>query len=115
MRFIILKYGIVFSLVIMSGVMLMDVSHRVQRAERDVRKVERHINREQENIRVLRAEWAYLNAPARLERLATQGLGLSVPDVDALISDLPSSAPDDLSATSPLYIETSLVSGGGAQ
>lgn len=115
MRFLILKYGIVFSLVVMSGVMLMDVSHRVQRAERDVRKVERHINREQENIRVLRAEWAYLNEPSRLERLATQGLGLSVPGVDALVSDLPSSSSEDLSAPSPLYLETSLISGGGAQ
>lgn len=121
MKYLFLKYIVVFSLVIFSGVMLMDVSHRVQKTERDIRKTERAIEQEQENIRVLRAEWAYLNDPARLERLATQGLGLSTPDDDALVSDVPYSSvfssedapfPQEKPSKSPLYVETSIRIGG---
>ena len=117
MRAFILKYVIVFTLVILSGAMLMDVSHRVQRAERQIARTDRAIAQEQENIRVLKAEWAYLNNPERLERLAVEGLDLSAPQTSTLISNpdilpdtlprIPSPKAQSQPTPSPLYIETS--------
>lgn len=88
MRGIILKYIVVFALVIASGAMLMDVSHHVQRAERDIKRLDREIAREEESIRVLKAEWAYLNNPVRLEELATGYVDLISPEAAQLISDM---------------------------
>lgn len=88
MRVIILKYVVVFALVIVSGTMLMDVSHHVQRAERDIKRLDREIAREEESIRVLKAEWAYLNNPVRLEALAADYIDLISPEAAQLISDM---------------------------
>lgn len=87
MRGMVMKYSVVFALVVGSGALLMDVSHRVQRMERQVVKADRAIARKQEAIRVLKAEWAYLNNPIRLERLAKSGLALDAPDSADLISE----------------------------
>lgn len=57
--------------VLVSGALLFVVSQRVQSTERDIRFLENKITRENESIRVLQAEWAYLNRPDRLEKLAT--------------------------------------------
>ena len=88
MRGVILKYIIVFALVISSGTMLMNVSYHVQHAERDIKRLDREIAREEENIRVLKAEWAYLNNPVRLEELATGYVDLISPEAAQLISDM---------------------------
>lgn len=88
MRGIILKYVVVFALVIASGAMLMDVSHHVQRAERDIKRLDHEIAREEESIRVLKAEWAYLNNPVRLEALAADYVDLISPEAAQLISDM---------------------------
>ncbi len=88
MRGIILKYIVVSALVIVSGAMLMDVSHHVQRAERDIKRLDREIAREEESIRVLKAEWAYLNNPVRLEALAAGYVDLISPEAAQLISDM---------------------------
>lgn len=82
------KYLIVFALVIASGTMLMNVSHDVQRVEREIKLIDREITREKENIRVLKAEWAFLNNPARLEKLATSYVDLVSPQAAQLISDM---------------------------
>ncbi len=87
MRNLAVKYIIVFALVVASGAMLLDVSQRVQEAEREIRRADRAIEREQENIRVLQAEWAYLNDPARLELISSSGLGMGVPSPESLVSD----------------------------
>ena len=86
MRYIALKYFIVFCLVVSSGAMLLDVSQRVQEVRREIRRADRSIEREQENIRVLQAEWAYLNAPSRLEMISTSGLGMGVAAPDDIVS-----------------------------
>ena len=88
MRWLCLRYGIVFALVILSGTLLMDVSHRVQRVERDIRQTDRLIQAEQENIRVLKAEWAYLNDPYRLESLVSHNMELLPPESRHLLSDM---------------------------
>lgn len=88
MRGVILKYIVVFTLVIVSGTTLMDVSHHVQLAERDIKRLDREIAREEENIRVLKAEWAFLNNPVRLEALAADYIDLISPEAAQLISDV---------------------------
>lgn len=85
MRFSILKYGVVFFLVALSIAVLMGVSQEVQRIERDIVAYDNAIEQEQEKIRVLRAEWAYLNNPMRLELLALDMLGLKSPEGNALL------------------------------
>ncbi|MGH1455882.1 MAG: cell division protein FtsL [Alphaproteobacteria bacterium] len=87
MRYLFLKYAIAFALVVISGTMLLDVSQRVQSAEREVRRVDRAIERERDNIRALEAEWAYLNDPARLEEITASGLGLSMQSSADIISN----------------------------
>jgi len=127
MKNVVLKYLAVFALLVLIGAVLMHISHRVQTAERKIARVDQKIAQEQENIRVLKAEWAYLNSPQRLERLATEGLDLKAPKSAALISNdetlselfsIPvppknTKVPPDVS---PLYVETSSPSiRGGSQ
>lgn len=99
MKGILLKYIVIFVLVIMSGGLLMDVSQRVQHVQRDIRHLDREIVREEENIRVLNAEWAYLNDPLRLEALVSAHLDLISPEAAQLISDM-SVIPDSDSPSS---------------
>ena len=87
MRKIILKYTIILMLVLVSGSLLMSISHRVQRAEREIKQYDRIIAQEEESIRILKAEWAYLNDPARLEEIASDNLGFALPDTESLLSD----------------------------
>ena len=88
MKGTLLKHIIVFTLVIVSGGLLMNVSHDVQRTEREIKRIDRKIDREEESIRVLRAEWAYLNNPVRLEILAAGHVNLISPEAAQLISDM---------------------------
>jgi hypothetical protein len=55
---------------------LYHTSQRVQTLDRELRTVERAIVAEREAIHVLRAEWAHLNDPTRLQRLAGAHSGL---------------------------------------
>jgi len=88
-----LKYGFVLVLLALSASGLMRVSQSVQKVERDIAATDRAIEREQEKIRVLRAEWAYLNNPARLESLALDAFGLDKVDMSSVVST-PSSIPE---------------------
>lgn len=88
-----LKYGFVLVLLALSAGGLMRVSQNVQKVERDIAATDRAIEREQEKIRVLRAEWAYLNNPARLESLALDAFGLDRADMSSVVST-PSSIPE---------------------
>ncbi|TWB73435.1 hypothetical protein FBZ87_105358 [Nitrospirillum amazonense] len=54
-----------------SGI-LYHTSYRVQEEQEHLASLNRQIAQEQQSIQVLRAEWAYLNDPTRLERLATE-------------------------------------------
>ncbi|HUD51938.1 cell division protein FtsL [Parvibaculum sp.] len=49
---------------------LYDIKYRAEAAEKRASQIERDIASEQEGIRVLRAEWSYLNQPERLQQLA---------------------------------------------
>ncbi len=105
MKMAFLKYGSVLIVLILSAAMLMHVSRNVQQLERDVTCYDREIETEKEKIRVLNAEWAYLNNPKRLEVLASGGYDMHMPKTDALVSDparLPNMFSSEQSALSSL-------------
>ena len=52
------------------------VKHRVIELEGRLTEINRGIARDQQAIHVLRAEWSFLNAPARLGDLARRHLGM---------------------------------------
>ena len=56
--------------VIGASIGLYDIKYRAELAEKRVQTIEHKIASEQESIRVLRAEWSYLNQPERLQELA---------------------------------------------
>lgn len=55
------------------------VSQQVQQLEREQRQLNQEIASQKEGIRVLDAEWDYLNRPDRLEVLVSQHLKTMVP------------------------------------
>ncbi|MEM7651186.1 MAG: hypothetical protein AAF204_03770 [Pseudomonadota bacterium] len=70
---------VIFALVGLSGAVLLHTSQNVQHAEERLQELELSNYREQEKIRMLRAEWENLNRPERLERLASEFLDLVPP------------------------------------
>ncbi|MBS0235931.1 MAG: cell division protein FtsL [Proteobacteria bacterium] len=60
----------------LSAVSLFMVKHKVQELNRQLHMVKRNIISEQENIHVLKAEWAYLTQPQIIQKLANQYLQL---------------------------------------
>lgn len=92
---------IVFALAILSGAALLHTSQNVQQAETRLRDLESSVQREEERVRLLRAEWENLNRPERLERLAKEFLDLAPPSPETLVSGayaIPS-APEELPVT----------------
>ncbi len=70
MRGFLLFIGII--LVGISATWAYRVNYRTQAAMDRVASLQRHIAQEQENMSVLRAEWAYLNRPERLLALSEE-------------------------------------------
>lgn len=60
------------------GVGLFLLKHEVQTLEEELARLNQTIRSTQENIHVLKAEWSFLNDPARLHRLAERHLGMKV-------------------------------------
>lgn len=58
------------------GALLFWTSQSVQRAEQRLSEVSTYVLNEGETLRVLSAEWDYLNRPERLEELTSNNLGL---------------------------------------
>jgi len=73
------------------GVLLFKVKYEVIDLESELNQVNRSIVDHQEAIHILKAEWAHLNEPARLKRLANEYLGLTPmgPEHLGSFSDLP--------------------------
>jgi len=63
-------------LVGISGYAMFQVKYQVVQLEDELTRLNRQIGEGQEQIRVLGAEWSFLNQPARLEQLAKRHLSL---------------------------------------
>lgn len=70
---------IVFAFAAISGALLLHTSQTVQEAQSRLEGYERSIENEKEQIRLLKAEWASLNRPERLEKLAEEFLNVLPP------------------------------------
>lgn len=82
-----LRYGVLLLCIAASGILLMQVSQRVQRAEDEQAVAQRALAQEKRRIDILEAEWAYLNSPQRLEILA-ETLGMQRPGAKDLLRDM---------------------------
>ncbi len=56
---------------------LFQVKFKVQNLHREMAELEKQLEHEKNSIHVLKAEWAYLNQPERLQRLAEKFLNLA--------------------------------------
>ena len=89
------------------GYGLYHLKNEVQSLEDQLFRVNRTILAEQEAIHVLRAEWSYLNQPARLQALASRHLDLqpTKPNQLGTVASLPplqpEAAPPALAAVPP--------------
>lgn len=86
-----------------SGV-LYQTSYKAQEQERELSRLNRAIFAEHEAIQVLKAEWAYLNDPTRLEKLSAEHL-LMQPTMAkqiATLADLPVKDPNQPPPFSPV-------------
>ena len=77
------------------------VSQNVQQVE-DVRHdLQEQLESEQENLKVLEAEWHYLTRPQRLEELVQNGLELEAPKAAAILQDV-EAVPEPVPVIKPL-------------
>lgn len=80
------------------GVLLFWTSQSVQTKENELAKAKKNLSHEQETVRVLSVEWDYLNRPQRLEKLASEQLGMQAPGGEEMVrtvSDIPEPAYDE--------------------
>lgn len=76
------------------------VKYSVQNVQREVVAMKDNVAREKESLHLLKAEWAYLNRPDRLQRLASAHLDLVPLDAKKIndVAVLPAAAPIDAQA-----------------
>lgn len=60
--------------IVVASFMLYKVKYQVQALKNEVAATARELEREKEALHVVAAEWAYLNRPARLQKLASRYL-----------------------------------------
>lgn len=61
--------------IVVAALLLYRVKYEVQSLQSQVAETQRRLEQEKEALRVVSAEWAYLNRPERLRRLAAKYLG----------------------------------------
>ena len=95
-------------LAIACGSLLFWTGESVQEAEKQLGSAQNNMEKEQESLRVLSAEWDFLNRPDRLEKLVNEGLSSGelentktfVHDIDSIpepkIPTVPKRKPEDL-------------------
>lgn len=60
---------------------LFQVKHKVQNLRRDLAEINRQLKESQQEIHVLKAEWAYLGEPMRIKKLSDKFLKLQYTSV----------------------------------
>lgn len=94
-----------------SGFMLFSTAQKVQQADSAVQHMRSNVAQEEQTIRVLRAEWDYLNRPDRLEALVKNKLEMvpATPDsVRSETADLPNVYTPIIPARKPDYTAPTL-------
>lgn len=89
-----------------AGFFLFQTSQNVQDAEGRLRSIQTALSKEQDSMRVLEAEWDYLNRPDRLEELAQQHLKMKAQSPASLVndsSDLPETGAPGLPKRKPEF------------
>lgn len=88
------------------GVGLFFVKHEVKEQEARLAELNQEIQSNQEAIHVLKAEWSYLNDPARLRALSEKFLSMKVmgPAQIASLDTLPAAAPVAVAAVKPVAV-----------
>ena len=89
-----------------SGFMLFSTAQKVQQADSEQRRMQTSVAQEEQTIRVLRAEWDYLNRPDRLEALVKNNLELIPAQPNSVredTSDLPGMAEPVVPARKPSF------------
>lgn len=87
-----------------AGVLLFQTSQGVQQKEAELVSLQQAVEKERKEIRVLRAEWDYLNRPDRLEALAAGYLGMQGMDaaqIEGGADEAAAPAPASVSAFVP--------------
>ncbi|HEV2333942.1 MAG TPA: hypothetical protein VGS13_00435 [Stellaceae bacterium] len=92
------RLGTVFwlVLVLVAGFTTFKVKYAIQDTEDELNRVRRQMTAEQQEIRVLTAEWTYLNQPERLSELNRRFLGLAsvtTKQLQRTIEEIPLRAP----------------------
>ena len=72
---------------VLAGTVLFWTSQKVQISEARLRQLKAAVASEENTIRVLKAEWAYLTRPDRLEQLAKTHLGMKPVMPDQVAAD----------------------------
>lgn len=72
-----IRYIIFLFLFVASVFALFQIKFKVQQLNREVVEIKQQLSREKNLIHVLKAEWAYLNQPERLQRLSEKFLDLA--------------------------------------
>lgn len=101
-----------------AGTVLFYTSQSVQQAEHDLRRIQAAARGEEESIRVLKAEWAYLNSPERIEELSSEYLRLAPAEPEQVLkpSDLPGAElPPEQDAMIHQISQQEPAAGGGEQ
>lgn len=78
---------VIFAVAGLLGAALLNTSQNVQHAEERLEQLQHSAQREEEKIRMLKAEWEALNRPERLERLADEFLEMVPPSPDQMAGD----------------------------
>ncbi len=69
-----------FVVLLIMGACVFVTAQRMHQAQTELQKFNHDIAQERDHLRVLQAEWAYLNNPDRLEKIATMMFGLQPQD-----------------------------------
>ena len=78
------------------GVLLFWTSQAVQQKEDQLHDLKKNLAQETETMRVLDVEWDYLNRPQRLEKMASENLGMELPSASEVVknaNDIPEPQP----------------------
>ncbi len=76
--------GVFIAILVGGG--LFSVKYRVNNLENELLEVYNEIDRSQQSIHLLKAEWTYLNNPKRLQNLSKKYLGLYPTDPTQLVA-----------------------------